>query len=52
MPNKRSRNKEGVAIAIDKELKLKWQAEAQKRKITLTDYIIQEIEKNYGKEKI
>ena len=50
MPNKRAPNKEGIAIAIDKQLKDKWKIEAIKQGLTLTDYIIKQVEANYEQE--
>ena len=47
MPNKRSPNKEGVAISVEKSLKAKWQKEAAEMGLTLTDYIILKCEQNY-----
>ena len=47
MPNKRAENKRGVSIAIDAELKRKWQSEASRQGLTLTEYIIKQIERNY-----
>ena len=47
MPNKRKDSKEGVSIAIEKELKEKWKSEAAKMGLTLSDYIIYKVSTSF-----
>lgn len=47
MPNKRKDSKEGISIAIERELKEKWKSEAEKMGLTLSDYIIYKVSTSF-----